>query len=213
MANITLRDTESLEVTVDSVVYTVGKFKIDKPKGVINGLKRSISGETMETVSYSPGKGVAAIGIGGNLPGRIMDIEIGNTDWIAQKESFLAMQPTVNVKQEYQKRLGQIFGIEPFTLLRLGGKGMTFLFALGDFVIFPLQAGDSYEVSTDKAVAWESTVKYKIEANKELREGFFNKTAPYITKFEGPGRVVMQTMSLQRVHSILSPFIETEDER
>ncbi|MGI6471725.1 MAG: AIM24 family protein [Candidatus Methanomethylophilaceae archaeon] len=213
MANITLSEGEAVEVIADSVAYTVGKFDIKASKGFISGLKRAITGEGLETVTYSPSKGVAALGVGGTLPGRIMDVELNRTDWIAQKDSFLAMQPTITVKIEFQKKLGDAFGNESFTLLRLGGKGMAFLFALGDFIIFPLDKGDSYEVSTDRAVAWESTVKYKIEPKKEMKSGFFDKDLPYVTKFEGPGRIVMQTMSLLRVHSMLSPYIEAEDSK
>ncbi len=211
LANITLSEGEVMEVTAESVVYTVGKFNIGVSKGIIGGIKKAIAGDNLETVTYCPKKGTSALGVGGSLPGRIMDIEIKHIDWIAQKSSFLAMQPTVTVKQEFQKKLGEAFGNESFTLLRLGGKGMVFLFALGDFIIFPLQSGDSYEVSADRIVAWESSVKYKIETKKEMKSGFFDKDLPYVTKFEGPGRIVIQTMSLQRVHSMLSPYIGTDE--
>lgn len=213
LANITMSEGESLEVAANSVIYTVGTFNIDKSKGIVGGLKKAITGSVLETITYSPKKGVAALGIGGSLPGRIMDLEISRVEWIAQKDSFLAMQPEVVVKQEFQKKLGESFGKEPFTLLRFGGKGMTFLFSLGDFIIFPLQKGDSYEVSADKAVAWESTVKYKIELDKDMKSGIFDKSGPYVAKFEGPGRIVMQTMSLQKIQSVLMPYISDDEEK
>lgn len=213
MANITLNENEAMEVVPDSVAYTVGDFDISVSKGIISGIKKAITGDNLETVTYRPRKGVGAFGVVGTFPGRLMDIELKQADWIIQKESFLAMQPSVTVKLEFQKRLGDAFGSESFTLLRLGGKGMTFLFALGDYIIFPLREGESYEVATDKAVAWESSVKYKIKTKKEMKCGIFDKDLPYVTKFEGPGRIVMQTMSLRRIHNMLLPYIKTDDEK
>ena len=213
MANITLNRDEAMEVVPDSVAYTVGDFDIGLSKGIMGGLKKAISGDNLETVTYRPKKGVGAFGISGTFPGRIMDIELKHTDWIIRKESFLAMQPSVTVKLEFQKRLGDAFGSESFTLLKLGGNGMAFLFALGDYVIFPLKENESYEISTERAVAWESSVKYKIKTKKEMKSGIFDKDLPYVTKFEGPGRVVMQTLSLKRIHNMLRPYMDVEEEK
>ncbi len=214
LANIILSAGESIDVAIGSTIYTLGNFDVKKSGGgIIDGIKKALAGKCLETMNYSPKKGVGTIGVGGHLPGRIMDVNIDRMGWIAQKDSFIASQPGISTDQEFQKRLGDEFGQEGLTLIKFGGKGMLFLFSLGDFLIFPLQKGEVYEVATDKAVAWESSVKYKIEADKNLKNTFFGKDGPYVTKFEGPGRIVVQTMSMQKVYRMLRPYEEKSDEK
>jgi uncharacterized protein (AIM24 family) len=214
LAKIILSAGESIDAALGSVVYTTGEFHVGKSGGgVINGIKKVISGKCLETMNYGPKSGIGTIGIGGRLPGMIMDINVEGMSWIAQKDAFVASQPTVNTEQEFQKRLGSEFGQDGLTLIKFSGKGMVFLFSLGDFIIFPLQKGDTYEVATDKAVAWESSVKYKIEVDKDLKSSFFGKDGPYVTKFTGPGRIVVQSMSLQKVHEALLPLVQTPEDK
>lgn len=214
LVKIILSADESIDASIGSVIYSTGNFNICKSGGgLINGIKNVISGKCLETMNYSPKSGVGTIGIGGRLPGMIMDVNVDGMSWIAQKDAFVASQPTVNTDQEFQKRLGDVFGTDGLTLIKFSGKGMVFLFSLGDFIILPLQKGDTYEVATDKAVAWESSVKYKIEIDKDLKGSFFGKDGPYITKFTGPGRIVMQSMSLQKVYEALGPLIPTPEDK
>ena len=214
LVKIILSAGESIDAAIGSVVYSTGNFNISKSGGgLISGIKNVISGKCLESMNYSPKNGVGTIGIGGHLPGMIMDVNVEGMSWIAQKEAFVASQPTVNTDQEFQKRLGDAFGPDGLTLIKFSGKGMVFLFSLGDYIILPLQKGDVYEVATDKAVAWESSVKYKIEIDKDLKGSYFGKDSPYITKFAGPGRIVMQSMSMQKVYQALSPLIPTPEEK
>ncbi|HKM09718.1 MAG TPA: AIM24 family protein [Candidatus Methanomethylophilaceae archaeon] len=214
LANIILSADESINVAIGSTIYTLGTFDVRKSGGgIIDGIRKVLTGKCIETMSYSPKKGVGTIGVGGHLPGRIMDLNIDRMSWIAQKDSFVASQPGITIDQEFQKRLGDEFGQEGLTLIKFGGKGMLFLFSLGDFLIFPLQKGDVYEVATDKAVAWESSVKYKIELDKALKGTFLGKDGPYVTKFEGPGRIVVQSMSMQKIYRMLKPYGEKSEDK
>lgn len=214
LVNIILSAGESIDAAIGSVIYTKGNFDVNKSGGgLINGIKKVISGKCLETMNYGPKNGIGTIGVGGRLPGMIMDVNIEKMSWIAQKNAFVAAQPTVNNDQEYQKRLGDTFGPDGLTLVKFSGKGMVFLFSLGDYIIFPLEKDDVYEVATDRAVAWESSVKYKIEIDKDLKGSFFGKNSPYITKFTGPGRIIVQSMSLQKVYEALGPLIPTPEDK
>lgn len=214
LAKIIMSTGESIDAAIGSVVYSVGDLNVSKSGGgVINGIKKVLSGKCLETMNYSPKNGIGTIGVGGRLPGMIMDVNVEGMSWIAQKDAFIAAQPTVDTDQEFQKRLGDAFGPDGLTLIKFSGKGMVFLFSLGDYTIFPLEKGDTYEVATDKAVAWESSVKYKIDVDKDLKGSFFGKEGPYITKFAGPGRIVVQSMSLQKIHEALLPLIQTPEDK
>lgn len=214
LVKIILSAGESIDAAIGSVVYTMGNLDISKSGGgLINGIKKAIAGKCLETMNYGPKSGICTIGVGGRLPGMIMDVNVEGMSWIAQKDAFIAAQPTVDTDQEFQKRLGNAFGPDGLTLIKFSGKGMVFLFSLGDYTIFPLQKGDMYEVATDKAVAWESSVKYKIDIDKDLKGSFFGKDGPFITKFTGPGRIVVQSMSLQKVYEALGPLIPSPEDK
>lgn len=206
--NVIMSEGESLDAATGSVAYTKGDFDVGKSSGgVLGGIKKALSGATVDALNYSPGKGVGTIGLGGRLPGKMMDINVEGMGWVAQRDAFIASQPTVRSEQEYQKKLCDAYGEGGLVLIKFTGKGMLFLFSLGDYNVFALQKGEEMTVATDKAAAWETSVKYKIEVDKSLKSTFRGKEGPYVTTFTGPGRIVVQSMSLQGMMDAFVPLI------
>lgn len=213
-ANVIMSEGESLDVVAGSVAYSRGDFEVGKNGGgVIGGIRKAIGGSSIDTMSYGPRKGVGTLGLGGRLPGKMMDINIEGMGWVAQKDAFVACQPTVRIEQEYQKKLGSAFGDDGLVLAKFSGKGMLFLFSLGDYNVFALQKGEEFTVATDKAVAWEMSVKYRIDVDKDLKSTFRGKDGPYITTLTGPGRIVVQSMSLLRMVEAFLPLLPEPETR
>ncbi|GEM_PF-3438836 len=213
-ANIIMSEGESLEVAPGSVAYSRGDLEVGKSGGgVLGGLKKAIGGSPLDTVSYGVKRGVGTIGLGGRLPGKMMDINVEGMGWVAQKDAFIASQPTVRIEQEYQKKLGSSFGEEGLVLAKFSGRGMLFLFSLGDYNVFALQKGEELTVATDRAVAWEASVKYRIEVDKDLKSTFRGKEGPFVTTLTGPGRAVVQSMSPQRMMEAFLPLLPEPEAR
>lgn len=205
--NVELSAGEKLDTNAGSVAYFSGDMEIAKKSGgLIGGLKKAIGGSSLDLLTCGPSKGSGTLGLCGKLPGKIMDIKVEGMSWIAQKDAYVASQPGVSADKEMQKALGPAFGKEGLVLMKFSGKGMVFLFSLGDFNIFSLKKGETYRAATDMAVAWESSVNYSVELNKDIR-GSRRDDGPYFTVFKGPGRIIIQSMSPPRMMDMFLPLI------
>lgn len=209
--NVELGAGEKLDVNDGSVAYFTGDMEIArKGGGLIGGLKKAITGGTLDLLTCGPSRGSGTLGLCGKLPGRMMDINVEGMGWIAQKDAYVASQPDVRIDKEMQKTLGDTFGAEGLVLMKFSGKGMIFLFSLGDFNIYSLQKGETYSVATDMAVAWETSVGYSVVLNKDLRSSR-KDDGPYYTIFKGPGRIIVQSMTPSRMMDVFLPLIPATD--
>lgn len=104
------------------------------------------------------------------------------------------------------KKLGAgFFGGEGFILERLSGPGLVFIHAGGDFVDFTLAAGESLQVEAGCLVAFDDSVSYDIEFVGGIKTAVFGGEGLFLASLTGPGRVVLQSMTLQKMRRELSP--------
>ena len=92
-------------------------------------------------------------------------------------------------------------------LERLSGKGIAFIGACGDFNVVDLRPGEQYKVSTGKAVAWEETVRYDITSTGGAKTALFGGEGLFVTTLTGPGKIVIQSMTLGDMAMALYPFM------
>ena len=209
-ANIELDPGEDFFSTAGAMKYMTGNMTMEaKAEG---GIKKSIgrlfSGSTLFLVKYSANGGKGIVGIGGSAPGKILDLNISEGTWIAQKTAYLGGEKTVNLEVAFQKKLGAIlFGGEGLILQRLSGKGMAFLEACGDLIVVDLAPGQMYKVSTSNAVAWQDTVKYDITSAGGIKTALFGGEGLFVTTLTGPGKIVIQSMTLSELAGSLIPFL------
>lgn len=175
--------------------------------GLLSGLKRSLSGSSFMLVNYTAEGGPGMVNLAGNAPGKILDIDVGKGTWLCQKTAFLCCQNSVNLDMAFQKKLGSIFfGGEGLVLQKLSGSGMAFIHACGDFNIVDLAPGQVLKVSTSNAVAWEESVKYDI-SSIGIKNALFSGEGLFVTTLTGPGKVVIQSMTLNDLALALYPFM------
>jgi uncharacterized protein (AIM24 family) len=62
------------------------------------------------------------------------------------------------------------------------------------------------KVSIAHAVAWESIVEYDIQS-LGVKTAFFGGEGLFVTTFRGPGRIVLQSMTLSGLANSLVPYI------
>ena len=210
--NIQLEEKEVFQSVAGSMAYMTGNMIMEaKMKGgLLKGLGRSISGASMFLVEYRSKGGTGVVGLGGSVPGKIVDLDIGNGKWIVQKTGYLGSQETVELKIAFQKKLGNIFfGGEGLVLQELSGRGIAFVSACGDFNIVDLRPGEQYKVATAKAVAWQDTVKYSIEAVSGIKTALFGGEGLFVTTLTGPGKIIIQSMTLSELAFALIPYLPT----
>lgn len=176
--------------------------------GIMKGLKRMLTKETFFLTEYWSTGGTGIASFGGNCPGKIIPLDLrGGVQFMAQKDAFLCAENTVEMDIAFQKKLGTMFfGGEGLILQRYWGEGTVFIHACGDMVEMNLEPGQSIKVDTGNAVAWEASVSYNIEKAGNIKTMFFGGEGLFLTRLTGPGKVILQSMTLSNLAGALIPF-------
>jgi uncharacterized protein (TIGR00266 family) len=212
--NVELGPSEELHSVAGAMAYMTGNMRMEAVMqgGLMSGLKRSLSGSSLFLVKYNPQGGTGVVGLGGKVPGKILDIDIGKGPWLVQKTGYICSEPSVNLEMAVQKKLSAgFFGGEGFILQRLSGKGMAFVGACGDLNIVELKPGEQYKVSTSNAVAWEESVKYDITSAGGIKTSLFSGEGLFVTTLTGPGKIVIQSMTLEDLAQALIPYLPSNN--
>jgi len=181
---------------------------------LLGALKRKLSGESLFMTHFranAPGE----VGFAGNYPGRIkeFDLAAGQTVMV-QRDSFLCAQTSVDLSIAFVKKLGAgFFGGEGFILQKLTGPGIVFIHGGGDFIEFNLEAGQSIHIDTGCIVGFDASVHYDIQFVGGIKTAMFGGEGLFLATLSGPGRVLVQSMTLEKLRRELSPFRSGGDER
>ena len=211
IVTVELNEKERVYAEAGAMVYMSPNIKMEAKArgGVLKGIGRKFAGETFFLTEFFPEGGTGMVGFGGNAPGTIMPLEIdAGREFIVQKDAFLCAEDGVDLSITFQKRLGSIFfGGEGFILEKLSGKGLAFIHACGDFIEKDLKEGESIRVDTGSVVGWESGVDYDIQRVKGIKTIFFGGEGLFLTTLRGPGKIVLQSMTLHNLAMALAPFL------
>jgi uncharacterized protein (AIM24 family) len=125
---------------------------------------------------------------------------------MVQRDGFLFAQSSVTLDIAMVRRLGAgLLGGEGFILQKLTGPGLVFVHAGGDHVDFTLAPGEMLQVQTGHLVAFEPSVNYDIQMVGSIRTAIFGGEGLFLTTLTGPGRVILQSMTLERLRHELAP--------
>jgi len=211
LVTIELTPEEKVFAEAGSMVYMSGNVDMDTKMrgGLGKAIGRKFAGETMFLTEFTSKGGTGLVSFGGNAPGTIKALDLrGGKEFILQKDAFLCAENSVEISITFQKRLGaSFFGGEGFILEKLAGEGNAFIHACGDFVEFDLKPDQRMKVDTGSVVGWDSTVDYDIEKVKGIKSMFFGGEGIFITSLKGPGKVLIQSMTLNNLAIALSPYI------
>jgi uncharacterized protein (TIGR00266 family) len=169
-------------------------------------VKRKLMGESL-FMTYFRAMSDAEVGFAGNYPGRIQsfDLAAGQTV-LVQRDSFLLAQTTVSLNIALVKRLGAgFFGGEGFILEKLTGPGTVFIHGGGDFIEFNLKPGEVLQVDTGCIVAFDESVNYDIQFVGGIKTAIFGGEGLFLATLTGPGRVTVQSMTLEKLRRELAP--------
>ena len=180
---------------------------------LLGALKRKLMGESL-FLTYFRAAIPGEVGFAGSYPGRVQafDLKPGQTIFV-QRDAFVVAQSSIQLNIALVKRLGAgFFGGEGFILERLTGPGIVFIHAGGDFVEFTLAAGESLQIDTGCIVAFDETVDYDIQLAGGIRTALFGGEGLFLATLTGPGRVLVQSLTLQKMRRELAPYRTGGDE-
>ena len=189
---------------IDWATRMTGQSLGDKIVGMI---KRKLMGESLFFTHFRANAGDGEVGFAGHYPGKIQVFELAAGQTIlVQRDGFLFAQNTVGFDIAMVRRLGAgLLGGEGFILERLTGPGAVFVHAGGDHVDFSLGPGEILQVQTGHLVAFEPSVNYDVQLVGNIRTAIFGGEGLFLTTLTGPGRVILQSMTLERLRHELSP--------
>ncbi|MDO5852972.1 MAG: TIGR00266 family protein [Thermoplasmata archaeon] len=209
MVNAEIGSGELIQSVAGAMAYMTGNVTLEAKAtgGAWASIKRSLTGASLFLVQYkSEGNGI--VGLSHPAPGKIMDIDVGKGAWFVQKTGFLASEMSVNLELAMQKKLSSaLFGGEGLIIQRISGTGIAFICGCGDFIVKDLAPGEIIKVSTAHAVAWQDTVGYDITSIGGVKNALFSGEGLFVTTLTGPGRVVLQSMTLNDLAMSLYPYM------
>jgi uncharacterized protein (TIGR00266 family) len=176
--------------------------------------KRKLMGESL-FMTYFRAAPSGEVGFAGEYPGRIQvfDLAAGRS-WLVQRDSFVCAQSSVTLSIAFVKKLGAgFFGGEGFILQKLTGPGAVFIHAGGDQVEFNLQTGEMLQVDTGCVVGFEESVNYDIQFVGGIKTAIFGGEGLFLATLTGPGKVIIQSMTLEKLRRGLAPGRSGGDER
>ena len=211
LVTIEIEPHEKIFAEAGSMVYMSDNINMEAKMrgGLLKGLGRKLAGETLFLTEFTSLNGPGIVSFGGNAPGTIKPIQLSEgQEFFVQKDAFLCAENSIEMSIAFQKRLGAaFFGGEGFILEKLTGNGTVFVHACGDFVEFDLKAGETLKVDTGSVVGWDGTVNFNIQRVKGIKTMFFGGEGIFLTTLRGPGKVVIQSMSLGNLATALTPFL------
>jgi uncharacterized protein (TIGR00266 family) len=180
---------------------------------ILGAIKRRLMGESI-MMTYFHAQVPGEAGFAGHYPGKIHVFDLAPAQTImVQRDGFLFAQSSVQLDIALVRKLGAgLLGGEGFILEKLTGPGPVFVHAGGDLVEFNLTPGEQLQVQTGHLVAFEPTVEYDIQLVGSIRTAIFGGEGIFLATLTGPGKVVLQSLTLERLRHELSPHVHGGDE-
>ena len=178
-------------------------------------IKRKLMGESLFFTYFQAPSTPGEIGFAGNFPGKIQVFPLapGQT-MMVQRDGFLFAEASVTLDIALVRRLGAgLLGGEGFILQKLTGPGAVFVHAGGDHVDFTLAPGEMLQVQTGHLVAFEPTVNYDVQLVGTIKTAVFGGEGLFLTTLTGPGRVILQSKTLERLRHELAPTDRGDERR
>jgi uncharacterized protein (TIGR00266 family) len=175
---------------------------------LLGALKRTVAGESLFMTHFRTGGTQGEVGFAGAYPGRVKCFELtAGRSVLAQRDAFLFAQTSVQFSIALVKKIGAgFFGGEGFILEKFTGPGAVFIHGGGDFVEFDLEAGQVLQIDTGCVVAFDDTVDYDIQLAGGIRTALFGGEGLFLATLTGPGHVVIQSLTLQKLRRELAPY-------
>lgn len=209
--DILLDKGESIYTESGGMAWMRGNIAMDTNTrgGVMAGLGRMLSGESLFLTTYTCQGNQALITFAPEVPGKIMDVELNaGQSLICQKDAFMCAQDSVTLEMHFRKKLGAgLFGGEGFILQKITGPGTAFLEIPGEVRDYELKAGEVMRVDPGHIAMFEPSVSYDISRVKGFKNIFFAGEGLFLAQLKGPGKVWLQSLPLANLAAKLYKYM------
>lgn len=174
---------------------------------------RAFSGENMFQNHYTATGGQGMIAFASSFPGSIRAYQITpDRPIVVQKKAFLASERGVELSVHFQKKLGTgFFGGEGFIMQRLSGYGTAFIEIDGSAMEYELYDGQQMIIDTGYLAMMDATVRMDVQMVKGAKNILFGGESLFNTIVTGPGRIVLQTMPINKFAGAISGVLPKKD--
>lgn len=186
-------------VSMDATVNIETKMQ----GGLGSALKRSFLGGESFFMNHFTGQG--EVTFAANTPGDITYVKMAGNTIFVQSGSYICSAGDINVDTKFGGAK-TFFSGEGLFLLKISGAGDLFLGSYGAITVRELGAGQQLKVDTGHMVAFDESVKYEVKAVGGLKSTFLSGEG-LVAQFTGPGKVWMQTRSLDAFINLIAPKI------
>lgn len=197
-ARIRLNEGEWLWATKGTLMGYTGQVRwhLKVPGGAGGAARRMLSGEGIALTRVESDADGQEVLLAANHPGHVRAWDLNDGALLATRGALLgAWGDDVRIDVTVAKRAGAaFFGGAGLFLQRLSGRGTVLIHGSGDFDQRDLTPGQEIFVSTGNLAAFADSVDYNIRGVAGCRQMLFGGEGLFMTRLEGPGRVLLQTL-------------------
>ena len=209
--DITLSGGESVFTESGGMAWMRGNIGMstDTRGGLLKGLARSLSGESLFLTTYTCKGGDGVITFTPEAPGSIVPVPLGPKESrICQKDAFMVAEDSVTLEVHFRRKLGSgLFGGEGFILQKVTGPGTAWVEIAGEVREYELQAGETMRVDPGHIAMYEPSVNYDIARVKGAKNILFGGEGLFLATLTGPGRVWLQSLPLSNLAGKLMQYM------
>ncbi|WP_447978250.1 TIGR00266 family protein [Candidatus Nitrospira bockiana] len=213
MVRVALAVGESLKAESGAMVASSPTIELDSKMegGFLGALSRKVlTGEKFFFQTLRATHGPGEVLLAPTVPGDIILLDLdGVTEYLVQKDGFLAGAEDLSIESKMQSLSRGLFGGEGFFILKIGGKGRLILNSFGAVHTVTLRPDEEYIVDNSHLVAWTATTSYAIETAAAGWIASFTSGEGFVCRFRGPGVVYIQSRNPRSFGSWLRQFMPT----
>ena len=212
--DITLGPGEAVYTESGGMAWMRGNVDMstDTRGGLLKGLARTLSGESLFLTTYSCKTGQGIVTFTPEAPGSIVPVVLGhNESRICQKDAFMVAEDSVGLEIHFRRKLGTgLFGGEGFILQRLMGPGIAWVEIAGEVREYALKPGETMQVDPGHLAMYEPSVDYDITRVKGMKNILFSGEGLFLATLTGPGRIWLQSLPLSNLAAKLMQYMPTK---
>lgn len=206
MARVELKAGDSITSEAGAMVSMSSALELQSTTkgGLFKALGRKfLAGETFfQTTIHAQGDGHVTLAPA--APGELHILNAAQ-GWFLQKGAFLAADDEVELTTKSQGIMKGVLGGEGIFILRAEGPGDVIVSSYGAIHEVDVADGETYIVDNGHLVAWNCD--YKIEKAAKGWISSFTSGEGFVCRFQGPGKVYLQTRNLGPLAQALMPFM------
>lgn len=177
--------------------------------GFFGALGRAVAGGTFFMTEYTAMGGPGLLSFAAKLPGQIVPLDINpGQGYMVHRHGFMCATPGVQFSIGFQQRLGAgVLGGAGFALQRLQGQGQAWVELHGEVVIYDLQPGNTLRIHPGHVGMFQEGVQFNITTVPGISNIFFGGGGLFLASLTGPGRVWLQSMSMQHLAHAIAQYL------